>query len=102
MSMYSIFMDIQKTIRAVAKKTKSELPFGYRVLLFGSWAEGNARARSDIDIGILGSKPLSQRTLVHIRQKLDDLPTLHKIDIVDLSRASERFRARALKHAKQL
>ena len=95
-------MDIQKTIRAIAKQTKAELPFGYRVLLFGSFAEGNARSGSDIDIGILGAKPLPQRTLVQIRQKVDDLPTLRKIDIVDLSRASDRFRARALKHAKQL
>lgn len=95
-------MDIQKTIRAVAKQTKSELPSGYRVLLFGSWAEGSARAGSDIDIGILGVKPVSQRTLVQIRQKVDDLPTLRKIDIVDLSSTSERFRMRALKHAKQL
>ncbi len=95
-------MDIQKTIQAVAKKTKSELPFGYRVVLFGSWAEGNAQAGSDIDIGILGKKPLSQRTLVQIRQKVDAVPTLRKIDIVDLASTSERFRTRALKHAKQL
>ena len=43
-------MDIQKTIKAVAKQAKAELPSGYRVLLFGSWAEGNARPGSDIDI----------------------------------------------------
>lgn len=95
-------MEIQKTIRAVAKNTKTLLPSGYKVLLFGSWAEGNARSGSDIDIGILGNKPLPHRTLIQIRSCVDDLPTLRKIDIVDLARASDRFRTRALKHAKQL
>lgn len=95
-------MDVQQTIRHIAKEAKSELPAGYRVMLFGSWAQGNARPGSDIDIGIFGDKPLPHRLLMNIRKKIEDVPTLRKIDIVDLSRASERFRTRALKYAKRL
>lgn len=95
-------MDIQKTIQTVAKQTKAILPSGYKVVLFGSWAEGNARLGSDIDIGILGTTPLPHRVLVEIRQRMDDLPSLRKVDVVDLSRASNRFRTRVLKHAKSL
>lgn len=95
-------MDIQKTIQAVAKQTKAELLAGYRVVLFGSWAEGTARPGSDIDIGIVGEQPLSKRVLVSIRERIDDLPTLRKVDIVDLASVSERFRTRAMKYAKPL
>lgn len=95
-------MDVKKVIQRVAKETKTQLPSGYRVFLFGSWAEGNARAGSDIDIGILGDTPVPHRILIAIRQKMEDVPTLRKIDIVDLFRVSERFRTRALKQAKQL
>lgn len=98
----TVRMDVQKIIRTIAKETKSSLPAGYRVVLFGSWAEGKARPGSDIDIGIVGSKPLPHRTMIQIRQHVEDVPTLRKVDIVDLSRVSERFRARALKHAKRL
>lgn len=95
-------MDVEKTIQTIAKKTKSLLPAGYYVVLFGSWADGKARSGSDIDIGIVGSKPLPHRTMMQMRQLVEQVPTLRKVDVVDLSSVSERFRARALKHAKRL
>ncbi len=43
--------EILKEIIAIIKK---HLPVDYNILLYGSWAKGNALETSDIDIGILG------------------------------------------------
>ena len=75
---------------------------GYKILLFGSRARGNHRARSDFDLGVYGSTPLSLDIFYKISDLLDNLPTLYRIDWVDLNRASEGLRKDALKNAKVL
>lgn len=64
----------------------------YRVVLFGSWASGEARARSDIDIGIEGPASVRPEALAEIRTASDALPTLYTIEIVDLARVTPTFR----------
>ena len=61
---------------------------GYRVFLFGSRAIGNARERSDFDIGIIGDEPISLQTFYKIDDFLDSIETLYKIDFVDFNRAA--------------
>ena len=65
----------------------------YRVYLFGSWASGEAAARSDVDIGIQGPRPVSPVAMFKIREACDTLPTLRTVDIVDLGRVPPGFRA---------
>ena len=69
---------------------------GCKVILFGSRAHRSHRARSDFDIGIIGNSPLSQKTFYQISDFLDSLPTLYKIDWVDLNRATAKLRDNAL------
>lgn len=69
----------------------------YRVFLFGSRASGRARERSDWDIGILGPDDVPGFLLARIHSDLDELPTLHRFDVVDLHSTSEAFRREALK-----
>lgn len=69
---------------------------GYRVLLFGSRAAGNARTRSDFDVGVLGPQPQPLASFYKVQELLDDLDTLYRIDWVDLNRASPEFRKQAL------
>jgi predicted nucleotidyltransferase len=64
----------------------------YRIFLFGSRAEGSARERSDIDIGIEGPNPVPLDALSLIHEELEDAPTLYTIDVVDFSRVPEKFR----------
>ena len=64
----------------------------YRVVLFGSRAQGRGGDRSDIDIGIQGSQPVPLHTLTLIQEEIDALPTLHTIQIVDFARVSPMFR----------
>jgi predicted nucleotidyltransferase len=64
----------------------------YRIFLFGSRAEGTARERSDIDIGIEGPCPVPHEALALIQEELEEAPTLYSVDIVDFSRVPEKFR----------
>ncbi len=64
---------------------------GYSIILFGSRAGGQARPVSDFDIGIKGEKPLPAEIFSDIEDALESLPTLYKIDLVDLSRVSPAF-----------
>ena len=70
---------------------------GYRIFLFGSRATGNARERSDFDIGIIGEEPVSLQTFYRIDDLLENIETLYKIDFVDLTRAAPSLKAEALK-----
>ena len=72
---------------------------GHRVVLFGSRASGRARPRSDFDIGVIEDQPLPIRDFYEIEDRLEDLPTLYRIDWVDLNKAAPSLRQRALDHA---
>ena len=50
-----------------------------RVILFGSRAKGTNTDRSDIDIAVRGVKNIWE-----LQEKLEEIPTLYKIDLVDL------------------
>jgi predicted nucleotidyltransferase len=73
---------------------------GYRIVLFGSRASGQQRQRSDFDFGIVGASPVPLKTFFRIADFLEKLPTLYRIDWVDLNRATESLRKNALLHAK--
>ena len=75
---------------------------GRRVVLFGSRARGQARDRSDFDIGVVGTTPLPLADYYVIEDQLDALPTLYRIDWVDFARAGDNFRRRALQHTQVL
>ena len=47
--------------------------------LFGSRAKGTATPRSDFDIAVAGVSDIEG-----LREALDNIPTLYKIDLVDL------------------
>lgn len=72
----------------------------YKVFFFGSRANGIGDDRSDIDIGILGSEPVS--SIVKIREEIEDLPILYKIDVVDFKDTSEGFRKVALEYTEPI
>ena len=70
---------------------------GYTVFLFGSRAAATMHARSDFDIGVLGERPLAAGLFSRVADRLEELPTLYRIDWVDLATVSDRFRAEALR-----
>ena len=75
---------------------------GHKVYLYGSRAQGKSRPRSDFDIGVWGKEPLSLAAFYKLEDMLEELPTLYKIDLVDLNRTSAKFQEQALKQVETL
>ena len=73
-----------------------------KVFLFGSRALGKAKDRSDFDLGVMGDEPMPLEDFYAVEDLIEALPTLYRIDWVDLARVSQRFRTEALEHAKTL
>lgn len=89
---------IKGMIANVMRKFSAQLR-GHRVVLFGSRASGKAKQRSDFDVGVIGDEPLPVRVFYEIDDMLENLPTLYRIDWVDLNNAAPSLRARALENA---
>lgn len=70
----------------------------YKVFFFGSRVAGNSGERSDIDIGIEGPDVIPSTVMAKIRDEVAELPTLYKIDIVDMRATSPVFRRVAKQH----
>ena len=75
---------------------------GYHVFFFGSRVAGHSRERSDFDIGISGRGALPIETFSALQDAMDDLPTLYKIDLVDLTRASSALKKQAHSHTENI
>jgi predicted nucleotidyltransferase len=67
------------------------------VYLFGSWAQGRALAASDLDIALDAGRPIELAIIQKIADAMDELPTLRKIDVVDLQAVDREFRQRVLR-----
>lgn len=95
-------MDKDHLLKQVKGIVRNHLSDDYRVMIFGSWTKGNALKNSDLDIAILGQKPVPRNSMVKISQEVDDLPTLRSIDVVDLQAVEEKFKNQVLEHAQTL
>ena len=69
---------------------------GIRLFLFGSFARGDARPNSDLDLGyeLRGGVPPVNRTW--LLDAVAALPTIRPIDLVDFAGVSPEFRNVAL------
>ena len=67
----------------------------YKVFLFGSRVSGSDKRYSDIDIGILGDKPLG-RAYYRIINKIEACDIPYKVDIVDFNLVDKKFKEIAL------
>jgi predicted nucleotidyltransferase len=73
----------------LAVKTAVEIARPSRVILFGSWARGDARWNSDLDLAVLmpdSTEPDLGSVRRRLRRKLDELPMS-----IDLVMATESF-----------
>jgi len=70
-----------------------------RIILFGSRASDFWVERSDIDIAIMDGDATDKQKR-RIREAIDEIRTLHRIDIVWLDDLTEEFRAEILSTGK--
>lgn len=71
----------------------------YKVFLFGSRVTGTNRRFSDIDIGIIGDKPLSGKNYCDIVESLEQSDVPYHMDVVDFACVSDKVKSHALMHA---
>jgi predicted nucleotidyltransferase len=93
--------DVKRMIQEVLERNDKLLK-GHCIVLFGSRARGDARRNSDFDIGVVGENSLPLSIFFEMEDQLKALPTLYKIDWVDLNKASHRLKEQALKEAEVL
>jgi len=94
-------MILKKEIQKICLRMDADLR-GYQVVLFGSRVSGGASERSDFDIGIFGEAPLPLNTFYKMEELIEEIPTLYRIDWVDLNRVSPGFLHEAMKHTEVL
>jgi uncharacterized protein len=94
--------NIQSILKQIATIVKREMDMNYRLFLFGSRAGGTNNPKADIDIGILADKPIPPTIMANIKEEVENITTLLKIDFVDFSTVSPEFRKIALKEIKEI
>jgi predicted nucleotidyltransferase len=82
----------------VAEVVRRVLGDRERVIWFGSWPQGRAIHGSDIDIAIEAGGPIPLALFAELREAVENLPTLHSMDLVDLRLADQRLRDEILAH----
>ncbi|PYV13314.1 MAG: nucleotidyltransferase domain-containing protein [Acidobacteria bacterium] len=96
-------MEREEVIREACGVIRRHLPATeFKVFLFGSWAKHTAEPASDIDLAVLGPKALDDMLLLRLQEEIAAIPTLRRIDVVDLHRTDERFRQEVLSHGQPL
>jgi uncharacterized protein len=70
----------------------------YQVFFFGSRVKGDNFPLADIDIGIEGPKKITAGIKLEIEEKINELPTLYKFDVIDFKEVSGRFKKQAKKN----
>ncbi|PIU19882.1 MAG: nucleotidyltransferase domain-containing protein [Elusimicrobia bacterium CG08_land_8_20_14_0_20_59_10] len=68
----------------------------YRLFFFGSRVTNKGDDHSDIDVGIDGPAAVPAQTLGAIKEDLENLPAVYKIDLVDFAAVSGDFKKVAL------
>ena len=80
---------LDEVVRVVCDHLNAEF---LRLYLFGSWAEGRALSVSDLDIALDTGGPIELAMMQRISDALDELPTLRRVDVVDLHAVDRKFR----------
>ncbi|OGY72234.1 MAG: hypothetical protein A3H61_04460 [Candidatus Jacksonbacteria bacterium RIFCSPLOWO2_02_FULL_44_20] len=74
----------------------------YRVFFFGSRVTGSGDDRSDIDIGVEGTRAVPLRAWSDIVDAFEEYPCLYTLDAVDFKRTSDKFKQVALEYIESL
>lgn len=75
---------------------------GIRLFLFGSFARGDARPNSDLDLGYEMRGGIQPANRTWLLDAVDALPTIRPIDLVDFAGVSPAFRNVALADQRDL
>ncbi len=85
--------DLEEAKRIILDKLRG---VDANVYLFGSWARGEARRHSDIDVAIAAAEPLPAALLLELEEALEASEILYPVDLVDLNAAASTLRQKVL------
>lgn len=90
----------QQIAQEVVELPRRVLGANIDVIWFGFLPKGTATAKphADIDIAIAGSETFPPERLAELQALIDDVATLHEIDLVDIHTVGEAFRNEILRH----
>lgn len=63
-----------------------------KAFIFGSWAIGDNRKFSDIDIGIESKRKLSFHLIARLREDFEESNLPYAVDVVDFSGTTKQFK----------
>ncbi len=69
------------------------------VLLYGSQAKGNMRTDSDIDLAVLGTKPISTDDLIALNNDFAQIFKVKEIDVKSLHNTGPLFRYQVMQNS---
>ena len=72
-------------LEAIAQEYEDK---GEPLILFGSFARGEARSNSDLDIAYNG-KTMAAKDIGTLNNQFEELPTIRSVDLVDIQYASD-------------
>lgn len=67
------------------------------IFLFGSWARGEQRQGSDVDLAVAYRGPSNALKLAEVREALEESTIPYNVDVVDMQQASDALRAQIRK-----
>lgn len=63
-----------------------------KAFIFGSWAVGNARKFSDIDIGVQSSRQIPNDVFSDLEEAFEESDLPYIVEVVDFNTVSEKFK----------
>ena len=86
--------NIKSAIKGVAKKYGLSL-----VLLYGSQVKGDIHKESDIDVAVLGAKPISTDDLIALSNEFAQIFEVYEIDVKSLHNTDALFRYQVMSNS---
>ena len=90
-------MDLMSAVDLI----RTRVPGLVLVMLHGSWARGDARSGSDVDLALLADAPLEPLALLGLQTDLEPLLQT-TVDMIDLWRADDVLRVQVIEHGRVL
>ncbi len=87
--------------RSLLEILRAQVADPVAVYLFGSVAQGDTSATSDLDIAVLAARPLTEAHRLAVEEQLA-VAAGRDVDLVDLRRASTVLRAQVVGHGRLL
>ena len=83
---------ISKLLDEIKNIFKENITIPFKLYIFGSFATGKATYFSDIDLALETNEDLDEKEIRKLREKLEDIRTLRKIDFIYLNKASKSIK----------